>query len=123
METAPPAQDTAALRAEHDALAARLEIRRSIDHVRRGAYVGFAALIGAGLAVKLGWDRWGTPAPGVVRKVPTGPPVFFYLAVVLAAVLVILTLREASRARRLMREEDALFSRLLALRGMLGLDH
>ncbi|WP_242356010.1 MULTISPECIES: hypothetical protein [unclassified Anaeromyxobacter] len=118
-----PAQDPAALRAEHDALAARLEIRRSIDHVRRGAYVGFAALIGIGLAVKLGWDRWGTPAPGVARKIPTGPPVFFYLAVVLAAVLAALALREALRARRLMRDEDALFSRLLALRGMLGLDH
>jgi hypothetical protein len=122
METASHPQDPAVLRAEHDALAARLEIRHSIDHVRRGAYEGFAAVIGFGLAVKLAWDRWGTPAPGVVRKIPTGPPLFFYLAVVVAVVLVVLTVRELVRARRLMREEDALFARLVALRGALGLE-
>jgi len=123
METAPPGNDPAALRREHDELAARLEARRSIDCVRRGAYLGFAALIAAGLAVKLAWDRWGAVPPGVVRKIPTGPPLFFYLAAAVAAALVAVTLRDLLRARRLMREEDALFARLVALRGVLGLDH
>lgn len=123
METATPAKDPAALRREHDALAARLEVRRSIDCIRRGAYLGFAALIAIGLAVKLAWDRWGTVPPGAVRKIPTGPPLFFFLAAALAAVLVAVTLRDLLRARRLMREEDALFARLVALRGVLGLDH
>jgi hypothetical protein len=122
MDTAHPVNDPAALRSEHDALAARLEVRRSIDCVRRGAYLGFAALIVVGLAVKLAWDRWGTVPPGVVRKIPTGPPLFFYVAATLAAVLVFVTVRDALRARRLMREEDAIFARLVALRGLLGLD-
>ena len=123
METATPAKDPAALRREHDALAARLEVRRSIDCIRRGAYLGFASLIAIGLAVKLAWDRWGTVPPGVVRKIPTGPPLFFFLAATFAAALVAVTLRDLLRARRLMREEDALFARLVALRGALGLDH
>jgi hypothetical protein len=123
MDTATPGKDAAALRREHDALAARLEARRSIDCVRRGAYVGFAALIAVGLAGKLAWDRWGTLPPGVVRKIPTGPPLFFFLAAALAAVLVAVALRDLLRARRLMREEDALFARLVALRCALGLDH
>jgi hypothetical protein len=123
MDTATPGKDAATLRREHDALAARLEVRRSIDCVRRGAYVGFGAIIAVGLAVKLAWDRWGTLPPGVVRKIPTGPPMFFFLAVALAGVLVAVALRDLVRARRLMREEDALFARLIALRGALGLDH
>jgi hypothetical protein len=57
-----------------------------------------------------------------VRKIPTGPPLFFYGAATLAAVLVFVTVRDALRARRLMREEDAIFARLVALRGLLGLD-
>ena len=84
---------------------------------------GSPALIAIGLAVKLAWDRWGTLPPGAVRKIPTGPPLFFFLAAALAAALVAVTLRDLLRARRLMREEDALFARLVALRGALGLDH
>ncbi len=122
MDTAHPEKDPATLRSEHDALAARLEVRRSIDCIRRGAYLGFAGLIAVGLAVKLAWDRWGTVPPGVARKIPTGPPLFFYLAAAVAAALVVTALRDLLRARRLMREEDAIFARLVALRGVLGLD-
>jgi hypothetical protein len=38
------------LRREHDALAARLEARRSIDLVRRCAYSGFAGFVASGIA-------------------------------------------------------------------------
>jgi hypothetical protein len=116
------AADPATLRAEHDALARRLEIRRSVDHVRRGAYLGFAALLGVGLSGKLAWDRWGTPPPGVARKLAAGLPVFFLLAAAATILLALLAVREGRRARRLMREEDALFARFRAVRTALRLD-
>jgi hypothetical protein len=122
MTRASTAPDPAALRAEHDALAERLAIRRSVDLVRRGAYAGFAALVGAGLSGKLAWDRWGTLKPGAVRKVFHGPPLFFYLALAATIVLVFLAIRAFSRAARLGREEDRLFGRMQALRDQLRLD-
>ena len=107
-----------ALRAEHDALHARLAIRRSIDLVRRGAYAGFAGFLASGLAVKLAYDRWFS-----VRLTRfKGPPVFFFLALGLGLVLLALAASFAARARRLMREEDALYARMRALRDELGLD-
>ncbi len=122
--TAPqvPPGDPAALRAEHDALARQLEIRRSIDVARRGAYLIFAGLISSGASIALAWDRWGKLKPGMVRKVAKGPPVFLYVAVAAAVVLLILAIRAFVHARRLMREEDARFARLRALRDALGLE-
>ena len=122
MRTDLPGSDPTALRAEHDALAEKLAARRSVDHVRSGAYVGFAALIGVGLSVKLAWDRWGPPRAGVVRKIPHGLPLFFILAVVATLVLALVAGRALWRAATLRREEDALFTRLRALREALGLD-
>ena len=122
MRTAPTDSDPMALRAEHDALAERLAARRSVDHVRAGAYIGFAAFIGVGLSVKLAWDRWGPPRPGVVKKLPHGIPLFFILAVIAAAILALFAARALRRAGALRREEDALFARLRALRAALGLD-
>ena len=117
-----PEGDPAALRAEHDDLARRLEVRRSIDVARRGAYQLFAGLIALGAAIALAWDRWGTLKPGMVRKAVTGPPFFLYLATAAAVILLLLAIRSLRLVRRLMREEDALFARLRALRGMLGLE-
>ena len=117
-----PEGDPAALRAEHDDLARRLEVRRSIDVARRGAYQLFAGLIAVGAAIALAWDRWGTLKPGMVRKAVTGPPFFLYLATAAAVILLLLAIRSLRLVRRLMREEDALFARLRALRGMLGLE-
>jgi hypothetical protein len=122
MSTDPTGSDPTALRGEHDALAEQLAARRSVDHVRRGAYVGFAALIGVGLSVKLAWDRWGPPRAGVVKKLPHGLPLFFILAIVATLVLAIVAGRALRRAGALRREEDALFTRLRALRVALGLD-
>jgi cation transport ATPase len=113
-----PAPDGRALRAEHDALAAALAARASIDHARRGAYLGFAALIAVGVSVKLGFDRWFSTHVTRFR----GPPVFFYVAAAMTVVLVAAALLEAVRARRLMREEDARFARLQELRRRLELD-
>jgi uncharacterized membrane protein len=110
--------DDAKLRAEHDALAASLAARASIDHARRGAYLGFATLLVVGLSLKLGFDRWFSTRVARFR----GPPVLFYLAATMALVLLVLTVLEVVRARRLMRAEDARFARLRALRLRLELD-
>jgi hypothetical protein len=114
--------DAAALRAEHDALAQRLAARRSIDWARKALYLLFVGLLSVGLTIKLAWDRWGVLKPGVVRKVHTGPPLFFLVALSLALVLLALAIRGLLRSRALMREEDALFARFQALRARLGLD-
>jgi hypothetical protein len=113
--------DPAALKAEHDALAARLEIRSSIDAARRGAYQIFAGLIGAGTCIALAWDRWGTLRPGMVRKLG-GSPVFLFVAMVATVVLLSFAIRSFLRSRALMRDEDALFARYRALRATLRLD-
>jgi hypothetical protein len=118
----PATPDAAALKAEHDALGTSLEIRRSIDAARYGAYQLFAVLIAAGTAVALAWDRWGPLKPGAVRKIAHGPPVFLYVAVAATAILLGLGVRSIVRARRLMREEDALFRRYRVIRELLRLD-
>jgi hypothetical protein len=110
--------DDAKLRAEHDALAASLAARTSIDHARRGAYLGFATLLALGLAARLAFDRWFSTRVTRFR----GPPVFFYAAASLAVALLVLAAVEVVRARRLMRAEDARFARLRELRRRLELD-
>ncbi len=114
-----PAVDEASpLRAEHDELARRLAARRSIDHVRRGAWAAFLLVVTGGLAAKLAWDRWGSTHPKAFR----GPPVFFYLALLAALACLALSAAAFLRARRLMRVEDRDFERLRDLRRRLGLD-
>lgn len=110
--------DQAALRAEHDALAARLAVRRSIDRVRQGAYGLLFSLIGTGLTIKLAYDRWWSVRPTRFQ----GRPLYFYLAAVAAALAVLYTVRAFLRARRLMAAENADFERLREMRGRLGLD-
>jgi hypothetical protein len=114
--------DAAALRAEHDALGARLAVRRSVDWTRKALYLLFFGLISVGLTIKLAWDRWGVLKPGVVRKVQPGRPLFFMMALAVALLLLALAIRGFLRARALAREEDALFARFRALRARLGLD-
>ena len=106
------------MRAEHDRLAARLAARRSIDHVRRGAYGLFFSLIIGGLAAKLGWDRWFSTRPTRFR----GPPLLFFFAAALAAGLLAWTAWSFLRARRHMADEDADFARMRELRRILELD-
>lgn len=106
------------LRAEHDALAESLAVRRSIDHVRKGVYGGFTGLLVAGLAVKLAFDRWSSTQ----ATLPRGPPMYFVLALTVAVPLLAFAASQLLRARRLMREEDERFARLRALRLELELD-
>jgi len=106
------------LRAEHDALAVRLAVRRSIDLVRRGAYGLLFSLVGTGLAVKLAYDRWWSVRP---NRFP-GRPIWFYLVALAAALALLFTVRAFLRARRLMAEERADFEKLQGLRARLGLD-
>lgn len=106
------------LREEHDRLAARLAVRRSIDHVRRGAYGLFFSTVAGGMAVKLGYDRWFSTRATRFR----GPPIFFAAAVALAACLVVFTAWSFLRARRQMKAEDLDFARMRELRRKLELD-
>ena len=120
--THPEPADAEALRAEHDALARQLEVRRSVDHLRAGLMRIFAGLIAAGVTVKLGWDRWGVLKPGVVRKALVGRPLFLWIATAVTVALLTLAVVSLVRARRLAREEDRLFARFRALRDQLGID-
>jgi hypothetical protein len=115
---AEPASAQEPLRAEHDALAERLAVRRSIDFVRRGAYGGFAALVTSGVAAKLAVDRWFSTRVTRFR----GPPVYFFVALAVALALAAFAVASFVRARRLMRAESADFARLRALRDRLELD-
>ncbi len=113
-------------RGELDVIARRLESRRSIDFVKRGALQGFAALIAFGFAARLAWDRWAF-ARGWTRRPPSKPPtsalpLFFVASLAVFLVLVVLAVRSIRRSRALMRDEDADFARLRALRARLGLD-
>jgi len=118
----PPEPTPLDLRAEHDDLARRLEVRVSIDLLRRGLVQVFVGLLAMGFAVKLGWDKWGPFPPGVVRRYQPGPPLFLWIATAVAVVLLVLGIRSLLRARRLGREEDRLFARFRELRAALGID-
>jgi hypothetical protein len=120
--THPGPANAEALLAEHDALARRLEVRGSIDHLRAGLLRVFVGLISAGVTVKLGWDRWGTLKPGVVRKAVTGKPLFLWIATGVTLVILTLAVSSLLRARRLAREEDRLFARFRELRAQLKID-
>jgi len=110
-----------ALRAEHDRIAEEIGTRRSVDHVQTGGVLAFFSFIGLGMAAKLAWDRWGWLP---VNKPPPSQdlPVWFLLALLVAAVLVGFTVREFLRASALRAVEEEKFHRLLALRKELGLD-
>ena len=110
--------DVAALRREHDELAGRLAARRSIDEMRKAAYASFFGLVSTGLSVKLAWDRWYSER--LVRF--EGPPLFFFIAVAVTAVVLAFATAAFVRARRHMRREDQEFARLRELRARLRLD-
>ena len=109
------------LRAEHDALAEKLRIRRSIDELRTCAYVTFGAVISLGLTLKFTWDRWGwskLPRPRVRGRYP----LLVVGAGVLFAVLAFLAVRAWRRAQAHRREEEPMYARFLELRKTLRLD-
>jgi hypothetical protein len=110
-----------ALRAEHDRIAEEIGTRLSVDHVQNGGVLAFFSVIATGLTVKLAWDRWGW-LPTHKPEAPPGIPAWFLMALVLAAVLMLFTVREFRRARRLRALEGEKFQRLLELRKELGLD-
>jgi len=114
------AGDEVVLRAEHDELAGRVAIRRSIDDVRRGAYASFALIVSAGLSVKFAWDRWGW---GPRSAKPMGRfPLLFLGAVGLSLLLAFVAVAAFRRARRAMKGEDGDFARLREIRQRLGMD-
>jgi hypothetical protein len=110
-----------ALRAEHDRIAEEIGTRLSVDHVQNGGVLAFFSFICVGLTVKLAWDRWGW-LPVNKPPPPPGIPLWFLMALVLAAVLIGFTVREFLRARVLRAVEAEKFARLLVLRRELELD-
>jgi hypothetical protein len=110
-----------ALRAEHDRIAEEIGTRLSVDHVQNGGVLAFFTFIAVGLTIKLAWDRWGW-LPANKPEAPPGIPAWFLMGLVLAAVLLLFTVREFRRARRLRALEGEKFQRLLELRKELGLD-
>ncbi len=117
-----PDPSTATLRAEHDQLAKELEVRTSIDYLRRALYAVFVGLIGVGTSIKLAWDRWGRLKPGVVRKVVGARPLFLYVAAAITVVLLLVGISWLLEARRRQRVEDRRFARFKELRAQLRLD-
>jgi hypothetical protein len=115
-----PSPEEAALRVEHDELAGRVAVRRSIDDVRKGAYSAFGFVMSAGLTVKFAWDRWGWGPP------PTRPPgrypLLFLGALGLSVFLAAFAVAAFRRARRDMAVEDRDFARLREIRARLGID-
>ena len=114
-----PGASPGALREEHDRLAARLAVRRSIDSVRVGAYASFLLVVTSGLTAKLAWDRWGW---GPKLTPPSRAPVFFLLALAAALGCLAVSAVAFRKARRLGREEDRDFARLQELREALGIE-
>jgi hypothetical protein len=102
-----------ALRAEHDALAALLATRASVDRDRRRAHHGLKYEL-------LAWD-WGWLS--VNKPKPEGEyPLFFLLGALLTAVLLWFTVRAFREAAALRAVEAEGFRRLQALRARLELD-
>jgi hypothetical protein len=117
----PTGADSVTLRAEHDALAEKLQIRRSIDELRVAAYTGFASLISMGLTLKFAWDRWGW------SKLPKPPirgryPLLFLGGLLVFGALAAATVRALRRAGAHRAEEETLHARFVELRRILRLD-
>ncbi len=111
-----------ALGAEHDALAERLAVRRSVEALRWAATYAFLALVSFGVSWGLTWDRYGkTPTPRALAhtELYRFGALFTFVACVALIVLCGVAL---ARWRRLAREEARLFERLCALRRALGID-
>jgi hypothetical protein len=113
---------TAALRAEHDDLARRLEARASVDLARRGLVLVFLAFVATGLCWAFLWDRFAKAPSELVIAHPSLFTVGYWVAGVLAAILWLSGFVTLSRRNRLARDEAALFSRLQELRRRLELD-
>jgi hypothetical protein len=122
-EGAPRAwEDEAALRAEHDALAGRLVVRRSAEALRRGAILFFLGLVSFGTSWGLLWDRYGK-TPTAFALAHTEVYRYGFLVTGVGAVLLfVLSAVALLRWRRLAREEERLFARLRELRRALGID-
>ncbi len=110
-----------ALRAEHDALAAQLATRASVDRMQTGGALTFFTVLAFGMSCKLAWDRWGWLP--VNKPKPEGEyPLWFLLGALLTAVLVWYTVRAFRQAAALRAVEAEGFRRLQALRSRLELD-
>jgi len=116
-----PAGGDAGPRAEHDELARKLRVLRSVDELRTVAYTGFVTLLSLGLTLKFSWDRWGwskLPKPPPRGRFPLLPVLAFLVFCTLLGV----TLAAVRRARRHRAEEQRMAARFEELRSTLRLD-
>ena len=114
--------DRSALAAEHRALAEQLASRASVDAARRGLLLLFVALVVAGLAGALFWDRFGRLPSKAILAHPVLSGANPFAVGVLAVALCVLGGRALARARQMARAESAQFARLLELRRALEID-
>ncbi len=119
-DRAPPPGDP--LRAEHDALAARLAARASVDVLRLAVVLGFLGLLSAGVSWAVLWDRYGAHPTEIAVEHTALFHAGYLAAGAVALTLFALTGLVLVRWRRLAREEDALFARLRELHRALGID-
>jgi hypothetical protein len=108
------------LRAEHDVLAARLAVRRSVDQGHRALVRLFLGVLcggAAGALLAAGLRATTADAPAS-RAVPVAAALLITGATVLGALSVVAWIRRC----RLARQEAALFSRLRELRRQLEVD-
>jgi hypothetical protein len=122
MAHAPTDPRTAALRAEHDDLARRLESRASVDLARRGLLLLFLAFVATGIGWAFLWDRYAKVPSEQVQAHPGWFTTGYVVTGLLAVILWVAGGVTLSRRRRLARDEAALFSRLQELRRKLELD-
>lgn len=122
MAHAPTDPRTAALRAEHDDLARRLEARASVDLARRGLVLLAVAFVSTGICWAFLWDRYAKVPSDLVQAHPGWFTTGYVVTGLLAAILWVAGAVALARRSRLARDEAALFSRLQELRRRLELD-
>jgi hypothetical protein len=122
MAHAPTDPRTAALRAEHDDLARRLEARASVDQARRGLVLLAVAFVATGVSWAFLWDRYAKVPSEAVQAHPGWFTAGYLATGLLAVVLWVAGAVALARRGRLARDEAALFSRLQELRRKLELD-
>ncbi len=115
-------QTQASLRAEHDGLARRLEVRPSVDRLRSGLLVSFVGLVSFGISWALVSEVWAKEPSALALAHHDLLIAAICATAALAAVLFVRGALVLRSSRRMAREEATLFARLCELRRALEID-